>query len=101
MAGRRRRWRRGLSEGGAQRQVRRGDRWLHRAGAFLQQATCNNGSQQKFTATPTGTSGVYTVKSVLSGHCVDVDGAATADGARLLQWNCQNSTNQQWRFTLA
>ncbi|GAB3981999.1 hypothetical protein GCM10027615_63770 [Plantactinospora veratri] len=41
------------------------------------------------------------MKSVLSGHCVDVDGAATADGARLLQWNCQNSTNQQWRFTLA
>ncbi|MET7424591.1 ThuA domain-containing protein [Dactylosporangium sp. NPDC005555] len=70
-------------------------------GAFLQQFTCNNGNNQKFTVTPTGTSGVYTVKNVQSGLCVDVNGNSTADGARLLQWTCQGSTNQQWRFTLA
>ncbi|MCG5472927.1 RICIN domain-containing protein, partial [Micromonospora sp. LAH09] len=69
------------------------------AGAFLQQATCNNGNQQKFTATATGTSGVYTVRNVLSGLCVDVNGAATTDGARLLQWTCHSAANQQWRFT--
>lgn len=47
------------------------------------------------------TSGVYTVKSVPSGLCVDVYRAATTDGARLLQWSCHGATNQQWRFTAA
>ncbi len=70
-------------------------------GAFLQQATCNNGNQQKFTVTSTGTTGVYTVKSVPSGLCIDVNGGATTDGARLLQWTCHSGTNQQWRFSLA
>ncbi|MFC4037097.1 ThuA domain-containing protein [Dactylosporangium siamense] len=70
-------------------------------GAFLQQFTCNNGNNQKFIVTPTGTSGVYTVKNVNSNLCVDVNGNSTADGARLLQWTCHGGTNQQWRFTLA
>ncbi len=61
----------------------------------------NNATNQKFTATQTTTSGIYTIKSVLSGLCVDVNGASQADGARLLQWTCQGSTNQQWAFTLA
>ncbi len=38
------------------------------------------GNQQKLTATPAGTSGVYTLRSVASGLCVDVNGAANADG---------------------
>ncbi|MEH0631208.1 RICIN domain-containing protein [Streptomyces stelliscabiei] len=68
-------------------------------GAFLQQATCDNGNPQKFLVTPSTTAGVYTMKSVPSGLCVDVNGASTADGARLLQWSCHSGTNQQWRFT--
>ncbi|MEV0564832.1 ThuA domain-containing protein [Dactylosporangium sp. NPDC050588] len=71
------------------------------AGAFLQQFTCNNSNNQKFIVTPTGTSGVYTVKNVQSGLCVDVNGNSVDDGARLLQWTCHGATNQQWRFTLA
>ena len=36
-----------------------------------------------------------------NGACIDVNGGATTDGARLLQWGCHNGTNQQWRLTPA
>ncbi|WP_433364801.1 sigma-70 family RNA polymerase sigma factor [Dactylosporangium sp. CA-152071] len=79
------------------------------AGAYLQQYRCNNDDNQRFTITPvpvatpaptpTATAGVYIIRNVLSGLCVDVFGNAATDGTRLVQWTCQGSTNQQWRFT--
>ncbi|GAA1551084.1 hypothetical protein GCM10009827_084640 [Dactylosporangium maewongense] len=79
------------------------------AGAYLQQYRCNNDDNQRFTITPvpvatpaptpTATAGVYIIRNVLSGLCVDVFGNAATDGTRLVQWTCQGTTNQQWRFT--
>jgi hypothetical protein len=46
-------------------------------------------------AAATGT----TVKPVHSGLCMDVSGNSTADGATLIQWNCQGSDNQLFTFT--
>jgi chitinase len=38
--------------------------------------------------------GSYTIQSVLSGKCVDIDSASTADGAQVQQYQC-NSTGAQ------
>ena len=38
-----------------------------------------------------------TIKAL--GKCLDVSGAATSDGAQLVQWTCGSGTNQQWRRT--
>ena len=32
-----------------------------------------------------------------SGKCLDVYAALTADGANVVQWACNNGTNQQWQ----
>ncbi|MEV4518529.1 sigma-70 family RNA polymerase sigma factor [Dactylosporangium sp. NPDC049525] len=74
------------------------------AGAYLQQYRCHNDDNQRFTITPVpgatpATAGVYVIRNVLSGLCVDVFGNAATDGTRLVQWTCQGTTNQQWRFT--
>ncbi|GGR85430.1 MULTISPECIES: endo-1,4-beta-xylanase [Streptomyces] len=39
------------------------------------------------------------IKGVGSGRCLDVPGAATADGTQLQLWDCNNATNQQWTST--
>lgn len=43
--------------------------------------------------------GYVSLRSVHSGKCLDVTGASTADGARLIQYTCHGRTNQQfsWR----
>jgi glucose/arabinose dehydrogenase/PKD repeat protein len=33
------------------------------------------------------------------GKCVDVNGASSADGAKIQQWTCNSGTNQQWTVT--
>lgn len=33
-----------------------------------------------------------------SGRCMDVEGVSTANGARLQQWDCNWTGNQQWKF---
>ena len=43
--------------------------------------------------------GVYTLKAVHSGKCVDITGASTSSGANVEQWDCSGHTNQQFRFT--
>lgn len=43
--------------------------------------------------------GVYVLKAVSSGKCVDVTGASTAGGANIEQWDCNKKANQQFKFT--
>jgi hypothetical protein len=43
--------------------------------------------------------GVYILKNVNSGKCVDVSGASTTAGANIQQWDCNSHTNQQFKFT--
>ncbi|WP_042397230.1 RICIN domain-containing protein [Streptacidiphilus carbonis] len=44
------------------------------------------------------TTDTYTVVNELSGKCLDVSGASTADGAAVIQYTCNGQTNHQ--FTL-
>jgi hypothetical protein len=41
------------------------------------------------------------IKGVGSGRCLDVPGAATADGTAVQLWDCNGRTNQQWAATSA
>jgi len=40
-----------------------------------------------------------TVTGVQSGLCLDVTGAATANGTKVELWTCNGGTNQQWTRT--
>src|SRR3954451_24091455 len=43
--------------------------------------------------------GIYVLKNVKSGKCVDVIGASTTSGAGLEQWDCGSTkANQQFKF---
>src|SRR5205085_8778751 len=37
-----------------------------------------------------------TITGVQSGLCVDANGAATANGTKIILWSCNGGTNQQW-----
>jgi hypothetical protein len=54
------------------------------------------------TGTWTGTSnpaaGTYHLTSAGSGLLMDVSGAATADGSKVIQWSSTGGTNQQWKL---
>ncbi len=55
-------------------------------------------NSRRFTFIDKG-NGQFQLKNVLSGKCVDVEGAATGDGVRVQQWTCSEGNNQ--RFTLS
>ncbi|MEZ4866052.1 MAG: putative Ig domain-containing protein [Caldilineaceae bacterium] len=40
--------------------------------------------------------GIYQLVNVRSKRCVDVYGASTANGARIVQWSCHTGNNQKW-----
>ncbi|WP_223279682.1 RICIN domain-containing protein [Streptomyces sp. SDr-06] len=42
-----------------------------------------------------GRTNTYTVVNELSGKCLDVSGASTANGAAVIQYTCNGNTNQQ------
>ncbi|MEU4257756.1 endo-1,4-beta-xylanase [Streptomyces fradiae] len=52
-------------------------------------------------STPTPPPGTGPVRGVASGRCLDVPGAATADGTQVQLWDCNNRANQQWTLTAA
>ena len=68
-------------------------------GANVVQWAANGQTNQRWRFTDAG-GGFFTVVSVNSGKCLDVNGGATAtgDGARVVQWTCNGGTNQQWRL---
>jgi hypothetical protein len=45
------------------------------------------------------TSGYFTFTAVSSGMNLDVEGASTAPGGRVIQWPADGGTNQNWGFT--
>ncbi|WP_410813386.1 ricin-type beta-trefoil lectin domain protein [Micromonospora sp. 067-2] len=51
---------------------------------------CNGGSNQRWTATPSGQLSVY------GRQCLDVDGRGTADGTKVQIWTCTGANNQRW-----
>ena len=42
--------------------------------------------------------GVYEVRAVHSDKCLDVPRSSRDDGSNIIQFNCTNATNQQWRL---
>ena len=62
----------------------------------LVQQTCNDNSDQRWAFRHLGDS-VYEVKTAQGGHCLDVEGAKTSDGAAVLYWDCHDAINQKWR----
>lgn len=53
---------------------------------------CNGGSNQKWTYN----SATRALVNPLSGRCLDVPGAGTADGIQLNVWDCNGAVQQQW-----
>jgi ricin-type beta-trefoil lectin protein/thaumatin family protein len=43
--------------------------------------------------------GDYVIKTVSSGHCLDVSGSSKADGARVQEWGCNGTSAQIFRIT--
>jgi hypothetical protein len=52
---------------------------------------CKGGANQKFRRNADGG-----IVGTQSGLCLDVDGAATANGTRTILWNCTGRPNQHW-----
>ncbi|WP_410597394.1 glycoside hydrolase family 27 protein [Amycolatopsis sp. lyj-23] len=61
------------------------------SGARVTSRSCTGQSNQKWTL---GTDG--TVRNVHSGLCLDVEGAATANGTHAILWSCNGQPNQRW-----
>jgi hypothetical protein len=55
-------------------------------------AACDGSANQRWTGNTGGTiTGV-------SGLCLDVNGAITADGTKVVLWTCHGGAGQQWTF---
>jgi len=61
-------------------------------GAVIQLATCSGNPAQQFVLTAAGD-----LVNPQANKCVDVDAWNTADGARLITWDCHGGANQKWR----
>lgn len=53
--------------------------------------SCTGGSSQKWTFNANGTT-----TNVLSGRCLDVNGASTANNTAVIVWSCHGGSNQVW-----
>lgn len=61
-------------------------------GAVIQLATCSGNPAQQFVL-----SGAGDLVNPQANKCVDVQGWNSANGARLIQWECTGGANQKWR----
>jgi glucose/arabinose dehydrogenase/PKD repeat protein len=73
------------------------------AGTQLVQWACHaptsaDAPNQYFVLVPSG-DGIYQMRSLKTGLCVDISGVSQADGGMVIQWNCTAATNQTFRFT--
>jgi alpha-galactosidase len=64
------------------------------AGTKAQIWDCNGGTNQQWNLNANGT-----ISNVQSGLCVDVNGAATANGTTVILWTCSAAANQRWTRT--
>jgi hypothetical protein len=59
---------------------------------------CNGSTAQNYTAMPMSTSGVYAFKNVASGRCLNIQGASTANAARLQIYDCGSTPGTNAQF---
>ncbi|MFD2116707.1 RICIN domain-containing protein [Paenibacillus yanchengensis] len=69
-------------------------------GAYVIQWNFENTNDQKWYVEDAGDGFVY-IRNLESGDLLDVSGASTADGAKVIQWPDNGGWNQQWKFVLA
>jgi hypothetical protein len=68
-------------------------------GSQLELRTCDGNNNQLFDVIDYG-SGKFALKNLYTNLCLDVSGASTAENAKIIQWGCQNSTNQMFNMTV-
>ncbi|WP_433220945.1 glycoside hydrolase family 27 protein [Dactylosporangium sp. CS-047395] len=61
------------------------------AGAKAQLWDCNGGTNQRWNLNANGT-----ISGAQGGLCLDVNGAATANGTTVILWTCTGAANQRW-----
>ncbi len=66
-------------------------------GAMIQLWTANEGLQQQF-AIDKEADGKVSIRSLLSGHVLDVQGISKAERAKVLQWHKTGGSNQLWEM---
>ena len=69
------------------------------SGAIVDQWIGNNGSNQHWVLTSTG-SGAYEIINANSGLALEVNASRTTNGAPVDQWTWSSGANQQWTLTL-
>jgi len=52
---------------------------------------CNGQANQQWNVNAAGT-----ITGAQSGLCLDANGAATANGTKLILWSCNGGSNQRW-----
>jgi len=60
------------------------------------QWACHTGTNQQWQIQDLGT-GYIRLAARHSGKCLDIQNAATTDGAQAIQWTCGTAANQQWQ----
>ncbi len=61
------------------------------AGTRIQIWDCHGGTNQQWNLNSNGT-----ISNAQNGLCLDVNGAATANGSAVIVWNCHTGANQIW-----
>lgn len=73
-------------------------------GAAITQWDCVNQDNVKWALKPVGESNgnkYYNIVNKATGKCMQVDGAARTDGARISQWDCVDQDNVKWSLRTA
>ncbi len=66
------------------------------------QWTCSSWDGQKYDFNPVaGKTNIYSIVSKSTGQCLDIEGASTSNGAKLLRYACHNNSNQQFELVSA
>jgi hypothetical protein len=73
-------------------------------GAKISQWDCVNQDNVKWALKPVGSSNgskYYNIVNKATGKCMQVEGAANANGAKISQWDCVDQDNLKWALPLA
>jgi len=70
------------------------------SGTQVQATNCMTAGNQQMWAFNRASDGYYKIVNRRTGACLDVDGASSATGARVLDWSCHAGNNQRWAVEL-
>jgi Ricin-type beta-trefoil lectin domain len=74
--------------------------WTTVSAAPLEQWTCNGGTNQTFGFVPTSSgSSAYYIQPMTPDYCTDVNGDSSASGAAIIQYPCNDNSNEEFTLT--